>query len=81
MPNVHDVDPDIDTMPYLAWWVPVLYFPILALARLTWCYASIMYSVQGRVLDPNTGIVELTTLALHCVVYLGTAFLFCTPLR
>ncbi|KAJ1558841.1 hypothetical protein HK405_012871, partial [Cladochytrium tenue] len=103
MPNVHDVDPDIDTMPYLAWsehalelftdmkdtdvarflvaYQPVLYFPILALARLAWCYASIMYSVQGHVLDPNTAIVELTTLALHWVAYLGTAFLFCTPLR
>ncbi|KAJ1555717.1 hypothetical protein HK405_014135 [Cladochytrium tenue] len=72
---------DTDVARFLAAYQPVLNFPILAPARLAWCYASIMYSVQGHVLDPNTAIVELTTLALHWVVYLGTAFLFCTPLR
>ncbi|KAJ1564672.1 hypothetical protein HK405_014260, partial [Cladochytrium tenue] len=97
IPNVHDVNPDpawsehalelfidmknMDVARFLVAYQPVLYFSILAQARLAWCYAAIMYSVQSRVLDLNTAIVELTTLALHWVVYLGTAFLFCTPLR
>ncbi|KAJ1569375.1 hypothetical protein HK405_005905 [Cladochytrium tenue] len=60
---------------FLVAYQPLLYFPILALP--VWRGAT----RRGHVPDLNMAIVELTTLALNWVVYLGTTFLFCMPLR
>jgi hypothetical protein len=65
VPNIHKADPDIDTMPYLAWseqaleffndmdektvakflvsHQPILYFPLLSFARLSWAMSSIFF--------------------------------------
>ncbi|KAI8849477.1 fatty acid desaturase-domain-containing protein [Chytridium lagenaria] len=102
IPNVHAGDPDINTMPYLAWsehalelftdlkeadvarfmvaYQPVLYFPILALARMAWAYASILYNLNHWV-PMKTKVLELTTLGLHWGLYLGFVFSTLTPLR
>ncbi|KAJ3101890.1 hypothetical protein HDU97_001003 [Phlyctochytrium planicorne] len=102
VPNVHDADPDIDTMPYLAWsehalelftdlkeadvarfmvaYQPILYFPILAFARLAWCFASVTYNLETS-LSPKKKFLELSTLGLHWLWYFGVAFGLCSPLR
>ncbi|KAJ3115603.1 hypothetical protein HDU96_000360 [Phlyctochytrium bullatum] len=95
LPNVHQQDPDIDTMPYLAWSEhalelfvdmkdsdvarflvanqPVLYFPILAFARMAWAFASILF-VSKEELPAQKFVVEAGTLFLHWTWYLGLAF-------
>ncbi|KAJ3059578.1 hypothetical protein HK102_009929, partial [Quaeritorhiza haematococci] len=92
VPNVHKGDPDIDTMPLLAWsehaleffadvpdntlaqflvrYQAILYFPILALARLSWALSSILYTVPGSIGqlkkdDVYTARIERISLAVH----------------
>ncbi|KAJ3307801.1 hypothetical protein HDU76_004361 [Blyttiomyces sp. JEL0837] len=103
VPNVHTEDPDIDTMPFLAWsehalefftdfkeadvarfmvaYQPVLFFPILAVARLAWCTSSIRYNLNGRVANPTVAFIEIATLALHWILLLGISFGLCNVLR
>ncbi|ORZ31751.1 fatty acid desaturase-domain-containing protein [Catenaria anguillulae PL171] len=97
-PNVHGEDPDIDTMPLLAWsehalelfadvtpgemaaspglaklFVPrqaVLYFPILAVARVSWALQSALHSGT-----------RTSSVALHWVWYFGLLTTCLTPLR
>ncbi|KAI9017797.1 fatty acid desaturase-domain-containing protein [Gaertneriomyces semiglobifer] len=105
VPNVHMGDPDINTMPLLAWsehalegfadfndetlakfmvtYQPLIYFPLLSLARLNWCLSSILFNTEkiaahGHNFPSRTGI-ELASLALHWVWYIGSAFYFMTP--
>ncbi|KAI9203735.1 fatty acid desaturase-domain-containing protein [Polychytrium aggregatum] len=106
-PNIHQQDPDIDTMPYLAWSEhalelfsdfkddtvarflvsrqSILYFPILSLARIPWALHSILFVLPGHsecvVSDPTMLLIERSTLAIHWVWYLGTAFYFLSPLH
>ncbi|TPX48102.1 hypothetical protein SeMB42_g01669 [Synchytrium endobioticum] len=99
-PNVHTADPDIDTMPFIAWsehalegftgtddatlakflvkYQPYLFFPILTLARLLWCYASISYVAYNP--DISNRMVEIVTLAIHWTWYLGFASRYCSSL-
>ncbi|KAI9364024.1 fatty acid desaturase-domain-containing protein [Zopfochytrium polystomum] len=103
VPNVHLEDPDIDTMPFLAWsehalelftdmkdsdvahfmvaYQPILYFPILAAARLAWAVSSLKYVFKGLVRDPTYALAEKATLILHWAIYLAATFTFCSPLR
>ncbi|RKP00707.1 hypothetical protein CXG81DRAFT_12907 [Caulochytrium protostelioides] len=97
-PNVHLSDPDIDTMPFLAWsemalelfndvreptaaafmvsHQPILYFPLLGLARMSWAYQSIIWqfakgridgdtSAAGIFRFPTATVLELAGLILH----------------
>uniref|UniRef100_A0A7S3K3F6 Cytochrome b5 heme-binding domain-containing protein n=1 Tax=Aureoumbra lagunensis TaxID=44058 RepID=A0A7S3K3F6_9STRA len=112
VPNVHATgadaqngDPDIDTMPFLAWSRPMLqlakskfstfmvshqhiaYFPLLALARLSWLEQSLAYVLNfdetaGRQVKGAPGELkpvpheklELTLLGLHYSWYLALAW-------
>lgn len=62
-PNLHGSDPDIDTLPFLAWseldisilktkffirYQAYFYFPLLAIARLSWCLQSITYVYSNK---------------------------------
>ncbi|KAI9168533.1 hypothetical protein H9P43_007906 [Blastocladiella emersonii ATCC 22665] len=109
-PNVHGEDPDIDTMPLLAWsehalelfadvnpadladsplarfFVPrqaILYFPILAVARVSWALQSALYVTPYWTKKVPTPIpaVEQLSVALHWVWYLGSMTYFLSPLR
>ena len=111
VPNVHATgadeqngDPDIDTMPFLAWSRPMLklatsalsrfmvshqnimYFPLLALARVVWLQQSVAYVLNldetaGRAVKGAPGELkpvpheklELAALALHYVWYFAIA--------
>ncbi|KAI8806760.1 fatty acid desaturase-domain-containing protein [Cladochytrium replicatum] len=99
-PNIHTEDPDISTMPILAWSehalelfndIPddklahfmienqnVLFFPILAFARLSWCWGSIKtvlpVAAKQLMIPDRALLIERITLALHWVWYLGAAF-------
>ncbi|KAJ8610546.1 hypothetical protein CTAYLR_009745 [Chrysophaeum taylorii] len=111
VPNVHATgadaqngDPDIDTMPYLAWSKPMLrladsafskwmvsrqhlmYFPLLALARISWLQQSVAYVLNldetaGRTVKGAPGELkpvpheklELFLLGLHYAWYFGIA--------
>lgn len=119
VPNVHATgadaqngDPDIDTMPYLAWSKPMLklatspfsqwmvkhqhiaYFPLLALARISWLQQSLAYVLNldetaGRNVKGAPGELkpvpyetfELATLGLHYVWYFAIAGLHPTFLH
>ncbi|KAI9094656.1 fatty acid desaturase-domain-containing protein [Phlyctochytrium arcticum] len=106
VPNVHSGDPDIDTLPFLAWsehalegfadvsdaglakflvaYQPILYFPLLSVARLNWAISSLMWCTRdlstSTQVFPLRKVVELAGLALHWAWYLGAAFLFLSPL-
>ncbi|KAI9345323.1 fatty acid desaturase-domain-containing protein [Obelidium mucronatum] len=103
VPNVHGEDPDINTMPFLAWsehalelfhdvkdadvarffvaYQPVLFFPILGIARLAWCTSSIRFNLGDKVINKTQALVEKVTMALHYAWLLTLTFKFCTPLR
>ncbi|KAI8622461.1 delta-6 fatty acid desaturase [Chytriomyces sp. MP71] len=103
VPNVHGEDPDINTMPFLAWSEhaleffsdfkdadvsrflianqPILFFPILGVARLAWCSSSIRFQFGDKVVSPPKALLEKTTLALHWAWFLTLTFGFCSPLR
>jgi hypothetical protein len=105
VPNVHQGDPDIDTMPFLAWsehaleffqdmddqtvskfmvsHQPVLYFPLLSLARMSWAQQSIVFNLPGPHITEfhNSYLtLERITLAIHWSWYLGATFYYLTPL-
>ncbi|KAJ3094868.1 hypothetical protein HK100_005994 [Physocladia obscura] len=105
VPNIHGEDPDINTMPFLAWsehalelfhdikdadvarffvaHQPILFFPILGIARLAWCASSIRFNIgeKAKHLDPNQALIEKLTIALHWMWLLPLTFVFCTPLH
>ncbi|KAJ3067105.1 hypothetical protein HDU98_009688 [Podochytrium sp. JEL0797] len=103
VPNVFGEDPDINTMPFLAWsehaleffhdfkdtdvarffvtHQPILFFPILGVARLAWCTSSIRFNLSDKVIDPFFAKVEKVTLAIHWAWFLTLTFTFCTPLH
>ncbi|KAI9220626.1 delta-6 fatty acid desaturase [Blastocladiella britannica] len=110
-PNVHGEDPDIDTMPLLAWsehalelfsdvsdsdvaqnpsiahlMVPrqaLLYFPILAVARVSWAIQSALYvtPLWKKVVDTPIPALEQLSVALHWVWYFGVMAVCLSPLR
>ncbi|KAJ3383196.1 hypothetical protein HDU92_004343 [Lobulomyces angularis] len=105
MPNVHLIDTDIDTMPFLAWsehaleffndltdkqaakflvsYQPILYFPILTLARLSWAFASIIYCITtpSTLFETNIFLfVERFSLLMHWGWYLFISFYYLSPM-
>ncbi|KAJ3070484.1 hypothetical protein HDU99_002668 [Rhizoclosmatium hyalinum] len=103
VPNVHGEDPDINTMPFLAWsehalelfhdlkdadaarffvnYQATLFFPILGVARLAWCFSSVRFNLGDKLLiSPTVAFWEKSTLAAHYVWLLSLTFTFCTPL-
>ncbi|KAI8835623.1 fatty acid desaturase-domain-containing protein [Chytriomyces cf. hyalinus JEL632] len=103
VPNIHGEDPDINTMPFLAWSEhalemfsdfkdtdvarfmitnqPILFFPILGVARMAWATSSIRFNLGDKVINPTQALIEKLTLAVHWSWYLTLTFAFCTPLR
>ncbi|KAJ3253950.1 hypothetical protein HK103_007619 [Boothiomyces macroporosus] len=104
-PNVHAHDPDINTMPFLAWseyaiegfadlsdkdvakfmvkYQPILIFPLLSIARLSWALHSILWNATSkRILEfPSLPTVERVLIGIHYVWYLGGAFLLLSPVN
>lgn len=101
VPNVHDHDPDIDTLPFLAWseemvslfktnsftrWTlarqQFFYVPLLCFARLSWAHQSIIYWFKKERIMQNSPelYIELVTLGIHWIWYLGSASLVLSPL-
>jgi fatty acid desaturase/predicted heme/steroid binding protein len=105
VPNVHEQDPDIDTLPFLAWsehalegfadfddatltkfmvtYQPIIYFPLLSFARMTWAIQSILWNKpNSKKLDafPTMTGLEKICIALHYSWYFGAAFTLTTPL-
>ncbi|KAL7747030.1 hypothetical protein RI367_007643 [Sorochytrium milnesiophthora] len=104
-PNVHGEDPDIDTMPLLAWSehaleafadLPpeavaklfvhnqaLLYFPILAIARVSWAVQSALYVTPAWKKPTNTPIplVEQLSVAVHWMWYFGAMAYALSPLH
>ncbi|KAJ3374262.1 hypothetical protein GGF31_007781 [Allomyces arbusculus] len=109
-PNVHGEDPDIDTMPLLAWsehaldlwstvtpetvtgepvarwFVPrqaILYFPILAVARVSWAIQSALYVTPLWVKPTSYPIpmLEQLSVALHWLWYFGALVTFLSPVH
>ncbi|KAJ3173517.1 hypothetical protein HDU88_002603 [Geranomyces variabilis] len=105
VPNVHSGDPDIDTLPFLAWsehalegfadlsdnglakffvaYQPILYFPLLSVARLNWAISSLSWNAHdmrkhGKVF-PTRSAVELATLSVHWVWWIGAGIYFLKP--
>jgi fatty acid desaturase/predicted heme/steroid binding protein len=99
VPNVHDADPDIDTLPFLAWseqalelfsdideahlakfmvsHQPILYFPLLSIARISWVIQSVLWqtSKSNLSLYPTEQGYEVAALAIHWTAYFaGTIF-------
>lgn len=91
--NHHAVDPDIDTLPLLAWSNEMVatvsnaahrgllrmqhyfFFPILSLARFSWCEQSVSHNLSPANKDGSKrGWEELVLLAVHYSWYLGTVF-------
>jgi fatty acid desaturase len=107
-PEAHDGDPDIETMPVLAWSLKLarkvqtagavgrfsvrnqslLYFPILALARISWLQQSFMYvwgegGAWGEVksFPLRHPVPEYTGLALYYAWYGCLMAATCSPLQ
>lgn len=105
VPNVHEADPDIDTLPFLAWseyalegfadlsdgalakfmvaYQPIIYFPLLSFARLTWAIQSILWNSPNSTKlarFPTLNRIEQVAIFFHYVWYLGAAFTLTTPL-
>ncbi|KAI9139370.1 delta-6 fatty acid desaturase [Paraphysoderma sedebokerense] len=94
-PNVHQEDPDIDTMPLLAWsehalelfsdfsnetlarffvnHQAILYFPILAIARVSWAIQSALFVTPywQKLGKPPISMLEQLSVAMHWVWYIG----------
>jgi fatty acid desaturase len=95
-PNVHGEDPDIDTLPLLAWsehalesmggmdsrsstartMVPhqaILFFPILAIARVSWALQSALYvtPLWSKLTSAPISAFEPIALIIHWSWYLG----------
>ncbi|TPX60662.1 hypothetical protein PhCBS80983_g01612 [Powellomyces hirtus] len=106
VPNVHNGDPDIDTLPFLAWsehalegfadfddgtlakffvaYQPLLYFPLLSVARLNWAISSLTWNLgdmraAGKMF-PTRSVAEIATLAVHWGWTLGAPLYFLKPL-
>ncbi|KAJ3037150.1 hypothetical protein HDV00_002032 [Rhizophlyctis rosea] len=103
VPNVHAADPDIDTLPFLAWsdyalegfadlsdgalskffvtYQPIIYFPLLSFARITWALQSVLWNLPNSTKlanFPTMNRVEQVAIATHYVWYIGAALYF-TP--
>ncbi|KAJ3382071.1 hypothetical protein HDU84_004629 [Entophlyctis sp. JEL0112] len=88
VPNIHGEDPDINTMPFLAWSEHALEFfhdvKDADLARFFVAYQpTLFFPILGKskLLSPTQLVVEKATLAVHWVWLLTAAFTFATPLR
>ncbi|KAI8923023.1 fatty acid desaturase-domain-containing protein [Entophlyctis helioformis] len=101
--NIHSRDPDIDTLPYLAWsehalegfadigehqaaeflvkYQPILYFPLLTFARLTWAIQSLLWSAKPKSerTFPTLPLVERVTLVAHYAWLVTAIYFFSTP--
>lgn len=92
------VDPDIDTLPLLAWSVeqlgdapataahrllirlqPVLLFPILLFARVSWCAQSAAFPASGRAGGPKRAAAEALSIAAHYTWLLSASFALLPP--
>ncbi|RKO87963.1 fatty acid desaturase-domain-containing protein [Blyttiomyces helicus] len=105
VPNVHETDPDIDTLPFLAWsehaldgfsdlsdatlakfmvkYQPIIFFPLLSLARMAWAFQSLMWNAPGSNQAqefPTRSKVESVTLGIHYLWVLGAAFGLASPM-
>ena len=92
----HALDPDIDTLPLLAWSAEQLqgsavprplvrvqqytFFPILLFARLAWAQQSVEYVVDLVKARGPGAAVEAAALTLHYGWYVGAAFTTLPPL-
>ncbi|KAJ3053165.1 hypothetical protein HK097_004897 [Rhizophlyctis rosea] len=99
VPNVHEADPDIDTLPFLAWseyalegfadlsdgalakfmvaYQPIIYFPLLSFARLTWAIQSVLWNLPNSTKlarFPTLNRIEQVAILGHYTWYLGAAF-------
>ena len=67
---------------YLQEYQPILIFPLLTIARLSWALSSILWNYNSkRVLEfPSLRNLERGLLVVHYIWYLGSAFYFLDPI-
>lgn len=74
---------DKDVAKFMVKYQPILIFPLLSIARLSWALHSILWNATSkRILEfPSLPTVERVLIGIHYVWYLGGGFLLLSPIN